>query len=828
MDNRDPCWGPAIAEVIASGRYRHALLTTYALSLSYLESELIAPLIRSGCDDIWVIADAHGYRSSLLERRASRVGLEYRLVPAALANGVLHAKCIYLAGDEGDRLLIGSGNLTFGGHGRNLEVFELLVPERHPTAFDEFAAFIETVVTAAGVLLPRNDWAELFAELARAAAARVAPPGTPTVQLLHSLDRPIAVQLGEIAAAGGGCSRIVVQSPYHDPDGAGVRSLIESSGAGRCDVAMPARGRDSPFPFAAAKSWPQKVAPVRADSDDHRFSHAKYYELHGRRAKLLFTGSANATSKALAGTDNIELGIVRFLTGSEPLPGWRPDEAVPGFAPQLRRQSGLGSHEIVFAAFDRTDPEQLTGKLISLQPVSGTWTLLLVDAGGDSVEAAVEVTADGAFDRHCPDFARFAEAFSVQLVLSRDGREARGWVHNEMILSVGSRRRLTGAGLLRLTRGMGLVEDAHALLDYLAVYAHQHLVLFSRPIIASGAGDGGREAASVAISLRELVPGSEPDPMPGEATAAGQSGDARQLDLAMARLRKFLLGEGRPKGRPIVQPGGGGLESGGEDEGDPTPPDPPDVQAARLGLPDFEERMKTMITDAAERPPVRDALLVMLVEISLAMRLHRLRDPEGALEFLREWLELACSVARAGSAEKTALVQHVVTSAIILAASEADETERARTASEVHGRLESFYGGTVDPADAAAMTIDDADAGFFSSLVPNAAGESPQAILVRLLATPTQRRQMEMIARSLEGGEPVPDDLPAFATVAGARLLAALRGRKPERRINRSPFGFGGCAFRYCSFAAPEAADFARERIGYCIHCQKFTINTEV
>ncbi|HEX6958892.1 MAG TPA: hypothetical protein VF194_12975 [Ferrovibrio sp.] len=61
---------------------------------------------RGGCSDIWLIADAEGYRTSLLERRSMRVGQEYRLIPVALPDGVFHAKCIYLAGDEDDLLLV--------------------------------------------------------------------------------------------------------------------------------------------------------------------------------------------------------------------------------------------------------------------------------------------------------------------------------------------------------------------------------------------------------------------------------------------------------------------------------------------------------------------------------------------------------------------------------------------------------------------------------------------------------------------------------------------------------------------------------------------------
>src|SRR5690348_10572353 len=90
---------PSMRELLAAARWKHALFTTYALSLSYFESEVLRPLHYAGCDDIWLIVDAEGYRRSLLERRSKRVGQEYRLIPAALPHGILHAKSIYLSGE---------------------------------------------------------------------------------------------------------------------------------------------------------------------------------------------------------------------------------------------------------------------------------------------------------------------------------------------------------------------------------------------------------------------------------------------------------------------------------------------------------------------------------------------------------------------------------------------------------------------------------------------------------------------------------------------------------------------------------------------------------
>ena len=202
---------------------------------------------------------------------------------------------------------------------------------------------------------------------------------------------------------------------------------------------------------------------------------------------------------------------------------------------------------------------------MSLQRTEGAWDLLLIDSEGESIAMAVEVDAKGKFSLRHSDLGRFAEALSVQLLLSREGREARGWVHNEMILSIGSKRRLTGASLLRLTRGAGLDDDAHALLDYIAVYAHQHLVLFSRPALVAETSDPGRESGTVRSlstsfappvriaaprrSVRDSAPeGCRPD-RPRHGTAAQVLLGSRAGSGAGDRRARRVYGRRRADGR---------------------------------------------------------------------------------------------------------------------------------------------------------------------------------------------------------------------------------------------------------------------------------------
>ena len=63
----------------------------------------------------------------------------------ALPNGVFHPKCIYLSGADGDVLLVGSGNLTFGGFGRNVEVLEVMTAAVCPWVFHEFGEYLNAL-----------------------------------------------------------------------------------------------------------------------------------------------------------------------------------------------------------------------------------------------------------------------------------------------------------------------------------------------------------------------------------------------------------------------------------------------------------------------------------------------------------------------------------------------------------------------------------------------------------------------------------------------------------------------------------------------------------
>ena len=54
-----------------------------------------------------------------MERQSLAAGQDYLVVPVSKSAGIFHPKCIYLVGESEDVLLV-DGNLTFGGHGKNV------------------------------------------------------------------------------------------------------------------------------------------------------------------------------------------------------------------------------------------------------------------------------------------------------------------------------------------------------------------------------------------------------------------------------------------------------------------------------------------------------------------------------------------------------------------------------------------------------------------------------------------------------------------------------------------------------------------------------------
>src|ERR1700730_18197106 len=130
-------------ELIGAHPWRRAVFTTYSLSLSFFESAVLDQLVRGEARNALILADVDGVRGALSEQGARRAGKEYDIEPIKVPTGVFHAKVTALVGDDECHLLVGSGNLTFGGWGGNFELFEHMHSASASDAIRDTADFFD-------------------------------------------------------------------------------------------------------------------------------------------------------------------------------------------------------------------------------------------------------------------------------------------------------------------------------------------------------------------------------------------------------------------------------------------------------------------------------------------------------------------------------------------------------------------------------------------------------------------------------------------------------------------------------------------------------------
>ncbi|MHA4734403.1 phospholipase D-like domain-containing protein [Ensifer adhaerens] len=273
-----------------------------------------------------ILSDPEGVRAGLREHGACRAGRDYELEPVACSTGVFHPKLSLFFGETDAHMLVGSGNLTFGGWGMNLEVVEHVHPSFAAEAFDDAAELFELMSISEAI---RSGAADRFERIAT--DLRTAAKGSPRnggFRLLHSVGGSIGAQLADLAAELGGAERVTVVSPYFDVSGSAVSWLSQRLA---CDDVSLYVHPSGPVRGPTGINWPEGTIakPVLLNSpfgDDDRQLHAKCIEVICRRGRLLMSGSANATLAALK-SGNIEASLVRIQR--EAVVGWESKACLP-------------------------------------------------------------------------------------------------------------------------------------------------------------------------------------------------------------------------------------------------------------------------------------------------------------------------------------------------------------------------------------------------------------------------------------------------------------------------------------------------------------------
>lgn len=802
-------------DFISSGRaWERAYFTTYALSLTFFESYLLPSLRKAGCERVTVFVDVDGYRASLMELKSQSVGQEYSLIPIRSATGIFHPKITYLWSEKGDILLVGSGNLTFGGHGRNIEVLEALNPENDSEAFSDFSDFMEQLVAADSLKIPNTREIIELSRRARDQASVISSKGN--TRLLHSIQISIMDQIVERAASRGPWEKLICLSPYHDKTGRPVRELVERLGVKSLSVGIPpSPNENSSFPFSETYAWDAQVKAVAPRIEKPgRPLHAKWIELRGLEHWTL-TGSVNATRRSLASTENVEVAVLRELQTTAP-EDWKSAKE-----PRYERTdfSTFGENQDLVLHAEVSADGSIEGQLLGNADLSGTWTIQLrmADERGPAGETIVQ--SDGCFNWRPDSFNEFAQANSVQIILTKDQSIARGWLTVQSILKLPSRSRAAQAAIARMLARGETLDDWRALLDYIAFHS-QKLVDSPTTYRKNQNATTEAESADETFLLTELSLDGRRDTaelLRDLAEEASKENRSWKTLLLMARL----LG-GRSLARVPRSARQEQRESQPEEKDDEIGSE---HKYTREALDQFNEQIFQELGKAREENRNLVPVLIVWLNVNLDMCLRYLEEPQRAFRFLDQWMRITINLPIAKDVKKKGLDESVygVAAALGLRIRHmrmcVDEVFRHKLSPElIHQWLESYIEHDVDPEIACERAKS-----WFQTETPNRLAdwqvEDATHALREVLATPTRRNLLAKLVEAHSRVERLnlPEDTFSKGELVLLDKVRAANPSKPKHKVVRN--GQTGCPKCYASLHTDIRSILRARRIAQCIQC---------
>lgn len=415
-----------------------------------------------------------------MEQRARAVGRDYSVIPVHVSGGIFHPKLVYLEAEEGmdDALLIGSGNLTYPGHGGNVEVLEYLRPSLHANAFIEASAFFSDLNKSPRLQIPDNTALQRVVKRSRLVASH--GKSLEPVSFVHCLKSTGLKQFSDAARTSEKpWQELLVLSPYHHPDAEPVRQLINDLSIKRLLVGVSSKQtQKTAFPYEKARGFVkhiQSVSPI-TDRGTYRNLHAKWFELRRPGAAITLTGSFNATQTSLNSTQNVECGVIRHLPRSTASVWLAADE--PAYEKNDFPKRGDASISSIFCSLDSS--LGISGLVLGKNIREGIWKAKL--EGVDRIHEVGPVVVDetGAFAWKITCRIDDMSAGTLQLTLVREGVTARGWVQLSRFLALSASKRLLFQSISSLGSGNHSTYDIQNILDFISGEA-ANLFLASNP-----------------------------------------------------------------------------------------------------------------------------------------------------------------------------------------------------------------------------------------------------------------------------------------------------------------------------------------------------------
>jgi len=439
------------------------LCTSYALSLSFFEAVVLNGLTSRTAPLCWLLIDVEGVRAALEEFGPQHAGRMYDIEPVSVDTGCFHPKIVLLANKDDAHVIVGSGNLTFSGWGRNLECFDHLHASFAADAFHDLSDFFRQLAGSPRARHSAQQGCLQAAEILDRNAG--IGSSNDAIRVLHNLQTPMITQIAGIASSLEGAQRVTIASPYYDQ--IAVPELCKELGVSHVQLHAHPGGTVE----GQASNWPLQqsdyVQPIQLNwLDEYRDRplHAKLLEVVCKRGRLLVSGSANATRAALLSHGNIEVCTVRIEHDTSV--GWSFRLSEPPAPHEISDDTDdSDEHSHLRVLTGRVEGMSVKGRVIDSFPAGPAQAAYRAGSRWEQCGSST-VDSAGRFTFLLPSEVGWGEGQIVLRLIAANGIQARGFLAQPDFGFVVRRLGNSARSFMAFLQGMEVPEDMAAILHY--------------------------------------------------------------------------------------------------------------------------------------------------------------------------------------------------------------------------------------------------------------------------------------------------------------------------------------------------------------------------
>lgn len=303
-------------------KFHSAILSTYSFNFHHFEYQTLKTLKQKWVINVGVLVDSNkldevlGVSSGGLKQLTKSYSIN-----GIRAKGAFHPKINFFIGDKHLLLILGSGNLTPGGQGKNHETFGALYANEKDSnlipILNEAYDYIKQISTdlegfsSRRILksIPANcDFLNMAVGLKH---EYYFISKNLELALLYNESTSIFKQIVNAIPASD-IVKIRILSPYFDKNGKLITNLLKSFGNSRIEIYLPEHNGLPPIEFSENRrveffKWEDTKRgkkKITTPEDFDRKLHSKLFLFESEKNSYLMLGSANATIAAFGTEEN--------------------------------------------------------------------------------------------------------------------------------------------------------------------------------------------------------------------------------------------------------------------------------------------------------------------------------------------------------------------------------------------------------------------------------------------------------------------------------------------------------------------------------------------